>query len=156
MNMLHLILNKTAQEQTDKTAIITVERQIIYNEFIRKVYALSDLWIVERLQNGDRVLILLKDSTDYLTTCYGILQAGGIVLLLQLTRTLDNLQNIIKKYTLWVGCRVIVLKGVTIGSGAIIAVGAVVTKDIPENSIAAGVPARIISSYKNGKEGNAE
>ncbi len=47
----------------------------------------------------------------------------------------------------WIGCRVIVLKGVTIGSGAIIAAGAVVTKDVPENSIAAGVPARIISSH---------
>lgn len=56
----------------------------------------------------------------------------------------------------WIGCRVIVLKGVTIGSGAIIAAGAVVTKDIPDNSIAAGVPARIISSYKNRKEGYAE
>ncbi len=56
----------------------------------------------------------------------------------------------------WIGCRVIVLKGVTIGSGAIIAAGAVVTKDVPENSIAAGVPARIIASYKKRKDKNAE
>lgn len=63
---------------------------------------------------------------------------------------------VIIKDNVWIGCRVIVLKGVTIGSGAIIAAGAVVTKDVPENSIAAGVPARIISSYKNRKEGNAE
>ncbi|MDI6802823.1 MAG: acyltransferase [Bacteroidota bacterium] len=57
----------------------------------------------------------------------------------------------------WIGCRVIILKGVTIGSGAIIAAGAVVTKDIPANSIAAGVPAQVLSfNNKKKKEGNAE
>lgn len=45
----------------------------------------------------------------------------------------------------WVGARVIILKGVTIGRGSIIAAGAVVTKDIPPYSIAAGVPARIVA-----------
>lgn len=59
---------------------------------------------------------------------------------------------IIIKDNVWIGCRVIILKGVTIGSGAIIAAGAVVTKDIPANSIAAGVPAKIIASNQNKKE----
>ncbi len=44
----------------------------------------------------------------------------------------------------WIGTRAIIMKGVTIGDGSIIAAGAVVTKDIPENCIAAGVPARVI------------
>lgn len=44
----------------------------------------------------------------------------------------------------WLGTRVIVLKGVTIGRGAVIASGAVVTKDIPPGVLAAGVPARVI------------
>ena len=44
----------------------------------------------------------------------------------------------------WLGANVTVLPGVTIGDGAIIAAGAVVTKDIPENVIAAGVPAKVI------------
>lgn len=43
----------------------------------------------------------------------------------------------------WIGSRVIVLKGVRIGSRAVIAAGAVVTSDIPADSIAAGVPARV-------------
>lgn len=48
----------------------------------------------------------------------------------------------------WIGCRAIILKGVNIGDGAIIAAGSVVTKDIPEYSIAAGVPAKVISNYR--------
>jgi len=44
----------------------------------------------------------------------------------------------------WLGARVIVLAGVTIGDGCVVAAGSVVTKDLPENSISAGVPARVI------------
>ena len=44
----------------------------------------------------------------------------------------------------WIGTRATILKGVKIGDGAIIAAGAVVTKDVPPYSMVGGVPARII------------
>lgn len=44
----------------------------------------------------------------------------------------------------WIGARVVVLKGVTIGEGAVVAAGAVVTKDVPPYSIVAGIPARVV------------
>ncbi len=44
----------------------------------------------------------------------------------------------------WIGANATVVPGVTIGDGAIIAAGAVVTKDVPENAVAAGVPAKVI------------
>lgn len=44
----------------------------------------------------------------------------------------------------WIGMRATILKGVTIGDGAIIAAGAVVTKDVPARCLVAGVPARVI------------
>lgn len=42
----------------------------------------------------------------------------------------------------WIGCRVIILKGVTIGDDAVTAAGATVTKDVPAGAVVAG---RIIS-----------
>lgn len=44
----------------------------------------------------------------------------------------------------WLGTRVVVLPGVTIGDGCVVAAGAVVTKDLPPNTIAAGVPATVV------------
>lgn len=44
----------------------------------------------------------------------------------------------------WIGFNSIVLKGVTIGEGAVVGAGSVVTKDVPEWTVVAGNPARII------------
>lgn len=44
----------------------------------------------------------------------------------------------------WIGANVTILQGVTIGSGSVIGAGAVVTKNIPKNSIAVGVPAKVV------------
>jgi acetyltransferase-like isoleucine patch superfamily enzyme len=44
----------------------------------------------------------------------------------------------------WLGANVVVLKGVTIGDRAVIGAGSVVTKDIPANAVAVGVPARVV------------
>ena len=48
----------------------------------------------------------------------------------------------------WIGAHATILKGVTIGDGAIVAAGAVVTRDVPPNTIAAGVPARVVKTIE--------
>jgi galactoside O-acetyltransferase len=51
---------------------------------------------------------------------------------------------IIIKDKAWIGCNCIILKGITIGEGAVIGAGSVVTKDVPDYTLAAGNPAQII------------
>ena len=48
----------------------------------------------------------------------------------------------------WLGRNVCVMPGVTIGEGSIVGANAVVTKDIPEYSVAVGVPARVVKNCK--------
>lgn len=49
----------------------------------------------------------------------------------------------------WIGSKVTVLDGVTIGDNCVIAAGSVVNKSIPANSVAAGVPAKVIKQLHN-------
>jgi len=44
----------------------------------------------------------------------------------------------------WLASRVVVLPGVSIGAGAIVAAGSVVTRDVPRNTLVLGVPARVV------------
>jgi acetyltransferase-like isoleucine patch superfamily enzyme len=58
------------------------------------------------------------------------------------TRRVET-KGIVVEDLAWIGAGVIVLDGVTIGTKSIVGAGAVVTKDIPPNSLAAGVPAEV-------------
>lgn len=49
----------------------------------------------------------------------------------------------------WIGGNVTILQGVTIGNNVVIGAGAVVTEDIPNNSLAVGVPAKVIKGIEN-------
>jgi maltose O-acetyltransferase len=44
----------------------------------------------------------------------------------------------------WLGARVIVLPGITVGAGSVVAAGSVVTRDVPPHTLVAGVPARVL------------
>lgn len=55
-----------------------------------------------------------------------------------------DLAPVVVKKNAWIGARAIILPGVTVGENAIVAAGAIVTKDVPANAEVAGVPAKII------------
>lgn len=48
----------------------------------------------------------------------------------------------------WIATRSTILKGVTIGKGSVVATGAIVTHDVPDYSVVAGVPAKVIKKLK--------
>ena len=48
----------------------------------------------------------------------------------------------------WIGRRSMIMPGVTVGEGSIIAAGAVVTKDVPKYTIVGGVPAKVVKSRR--------
>ena len=58
---------------------------------------------------------------------------------------------ILIKRNAWIGAGATILPGVTIGENAVIAAGAVVSKDVPDNVVVGGIPAKIIKSLKNNK-----
>lgn len=65
-----------------------------------------------------------------------------------LSRTIHSNGPVFIGDNVWIGDKATILPNVTIGKGSIIAANAVVTKDVPEYSVVAGVPARIIKTIK--------
>ncbi len=55
-----------------------------------------------------------------------------------------NYGDIVLEDNVWIGARAIVKGGVRIGRNSVVAAGAIVTKDIPENCVVAGIPATIV------------
>lgn len=84
---------------------------------------------------GDGVMIA-RGVKIYDTDYHEILNENGYVL--------NPDADVIIKNHVWIGVNAVILKGVTIGEGSIVAAGAVVTKDVPEKCMVAGNPARVI------------
>ncbi|GAB3775858.1 sugar O-acetyltransferase [Spirosoma horti] len=61
-------------------------------------------------------------------------------------RTTVLLQPIVLKRNAWIGAGATILPGVTIGENSIVAAGAVVSRDVPPNSVVAGVPAKVVKT----------
>lgn len=60
-----------------------------------------------------------------------------------------SVKPIVIRRNAWIGAGAIILPGVTVGENAIVAAGAVVTKNVPDNVIVAGVSAKIIRNIKH-------
>ncbi|RDU23270.1 acyltransferase [Anaerosacchariphilus polymeriproducens] len=68
----------------------------------------------------------------------------------------DLFGRIVVKDNVHIGLNSILMPGVTIGSNSVVGCGAIVTKDVPENTIVAGVPARVIETIDEYYEKNKD
>ncbi len=91
-----------------------------------------------RIRIGDDVLL----APEVFITASNYGTAAGRPIATQPRREAD----VVIGDDVWLGARVVVLPGVTIGDGAVVGAGSVVTKDVPANAIAVGVPARVVGS----------
>lgn len=102
-----------------------------------KIKGNGKLVMNDHIAMGDDITIITQDH-KYLEDSYEGFSVGDVVI--------DNY--------VWIGDRAIILKGVHIGNHAIIAAGAVVTKDVPDFAIVGGNPAKVIKFRKNSKSMN--
>ena len=101
----------------------------------------SHTFICEGVTIEDRVFIghnvtFINDKTPRATNLDGSMQ----------TEADWNCESTLIKEGASIGSSCTVLCGVTVGKNAIIGAGAVVTKDVPDNSVVAGVPARVMKT----------
>lgn len=95
----------------------------------------SEPWIITLGEN-----VYITDGVKFIT------HDGGTLLYRKYVPDLEITKPIVVGNDVYFGNNVIIMPGVTIGSNVVIGAGAVVTKDIPDNSVAVGVPARVIKT----------
>lgn len=91
-------------------------------------------------------LITIGDDCHITDGVKFITHDGGTLLFRSIIPDLEITKPIKLGSKVYVGNNVIIMPGVTIGDCVIIGAGAIVTKDIPNNSVAAGIPARVIKT----------
>lgn len=110
----------------------------------------SKLWSAKSITIGDNVFIShnvnIMDTNSHETDAHMRSQS--------FKKSLDNevdidftgisVKEVVVEKNAWIGFNAIILKGVTIGEGAIVAAGSVVTRDVPPYTIVGGNPSRII------------
>ena len=106
---------------------------------------------------GEPYLVRIGDNVRITNNVVFITHDGGVWVLRHIDESLKDIDvfgTIIIGNNVHIGNNAIIMPNVHIGSNVIIGCGAVVTHDVPDNSIAVGVPARIVESIDEYEEKN--
>jgi len=91
-------------------------------------------------------LITIGNNVHITSGCAFVTHDGGTLILRKQVPDLEWTAPISIGNDVYLGVRTLVMPGVRIGNRVIIGAGSIVTRDIPDNSVAVGVPARVIKS----------
>lgn len=114
----------------------------------------SRIWSAESIRIGDRVLIShgvnIHDNNSHSLSALNRHLHFKQILNFGHPKTLEDVPSapIVIEDDVWIGFNCTILKGVTIGEGAIVGAATVITKDVPSYTVVAGNPARVIGQAR--------
>lgn len=91
-------------------------------------------------------LITLGSNVHIVSGCHFVNHDGGMLILRDRFPSLEVTKRITVGNNVYIGINCTLLPGVSVGNNVVIGAGSVVTRDVPDSSVAAGVPARVIKS----------
>ena len=149
----HLCWKINQTDPDDRDRIITLERELFCGNLLEGTFLTPpfQIDIACRMMLGKSVFAnhgLTAMSIGTIVVEDGVM-FGPEVGLFTVNHEPHNIRVIMTKEihikrNAWIGARVNILPGVTIGENAIVGTGSVVTHDVPDNCVAVGVPAKIV------------
>lgn len=110
-------------------------------------FPVGEVYLYGKINWGTEPWIITLGSNVHITNGVKfITHDGGTLLYRNQIPDLEITKPITVGNDVYIGLNAIILPGVTIGNNVVIGAGAVVTKNIPDNSVAVGIPARVIKS----------
>lgn len=149
-------INSLIYKSLEVGKYVTIEKNVVINGILKKIgdgtYICSNTFIYNCEKIGkycsiarDVAIGVGNHPTNWLLTTPLFYSKSRGIVSENLYIDTNSKKAVIIGNDVWIGTKAIILSGVKIGDGAIIAAGAVVTKDIEPYSIVGGVPAKIIS-----------
>ena len=119
----------------------------------------GDIYLDDRVNIGFNCEIFSSNSVrlgkDILVAAYTYIVGGGNYKLDDIDTPINQQPDfegkggVLFEDNIWVGSHCVILDGVKVGSGSVIAAGAVVSKEVPQMAIVGGVPGKVLKSRKN-------